>query len=88
MQATTVGAIRDVHHQCFLTPTNRAVVRYWPVKLCQVDEALYKANGLTQWQAEQAFDGQAKLDSSIAEGGYAAAPLDMANEFFWGVISY
>lgn len=32
------------------------------------------AGGLTQRQAEQAFDGQAKLDGGIAEGGGSARP--------------
>lgn len=74
MQATATRAIRNIHRQGLLTTADGAVIRHWPVQLGQIDEALHKANGLTQWQAEQAFDGQAKLDGGIAECGGPTRP--------------
>ena len=41
-------------------------------ELCQLQQTLYHAERLPQWQPEQAFDTQAKLDRRIREPLIAA----------------
>ena len=52
--------------QRLLSPTQRRVVRYWPVQACEPKQARHEARRLPKRQAEQDLHRQARLNGGIA----------------------
>jgi len=58
---------RQVYVQRSLMTAKGAEVWYRPIQPDELQQALHKACGLSQWQPEQHFQSETDLDRSIAE---------------------
>jgi hypothetical protein len=67
VQWTSSTAIRQAYVQCSLTTAKGAEVWYHTIQPNELQQALHKACGLSQWQPEQHFQSETGLDRSITK---------------------
>ena len=67
VQRTSATAIRQTYVQHSLTTAKGAEIRHRPIQPEELQQALYKTCGLSQWQPEQYLQSETSLDRSVAE---------------------
>jgi len=67
VQRTSSTAIWQAYVQRSLTAAKGAEVWYRPIQSDELQQALHKACGLSQWQPEQHFQSETGLDRSVTK---------------------
>jgi len=67
VQRTSAATIWQTYFQRSLAAAKGAEIGHDPIQTNEVQQALYKACGLPQWQSEQHLQSETSLDRRVAE---------------------